>query len=107
MIKLSVIVPVYNCEQYISKCLDSLVNQSLKDIDLVIIDPPRSGLDKKTLSYLLNEEVNRIVYVSCNPITLARDINILKELYTIEAITLFDMFPNTYHVESVVSLKLK
>lgn len=80
---------------------------SKKYYDTIIVDPPRSGLDKITKKTLLEIKAKKLIYVSCNPITLARDINILKELYTIEAITLFDMFPNTYHVESVVSLKLK
>lgn len=89
-------------------CLNtSMFNQSLKDIDLVIIDPPRSGLDKKTLSYLLNEEVNRIVYVSCDLMTLTRDLGLLSEKYEIKEVTPVDMFANTYHVECVVELNLK
>ena len=73
----------------------------------IVVDPPRSGLDKKTISKILNSHSSKIVYVSCNPITLARDINILKDKYNLEEMTLFDMFPNTYHVECVCVLKLK
>lgn len=72
--------------------------------DVVVVDPPRGGLDKTTINVLLGSAVERIVYVSCNPITLARDINILKEKYGLKDITLFDMFPNTKHVESVCLL---
>lgn len=75
--------------------------------DVVVVDPPRAGLDNITINKLLDSKINRIVYVSCNPITLARDINILKDKYCIEDMTLFDMFPNTKHVESVASLKIK
>ena len=75
--------------------------------DTIIIDPPRGGLDKKTLNIINNLNSKKVIYVSCNPITLARDINILKEKYNIEKIKLFDMFPNTYHVETVCVLDRK
>ena len=75
--------------------------------DAIIVDPPRSGLDKKTKSTLLKIKSPKLIYISCDPITLARDLNELKEIYNIEDISLFDMFPNTYHVESVVKLLLK
>lgn len=75
--------------------------------DAIIVDPPRSGLDKKTKATLLQIKSPKLIYISCDPITLARDINILKEIYNIKDITLFDMFPNTYHVESVVLLQIK
>ena len=57
------------------------------------------------ISDFIKEKVKRIVYVSCNPITLARDINVLKSKYELKDITLFDMFPNTKHVESVCLLE--
>ena len=75
--------------------------------EVVVVDPPRGGLDKTTTELLCNSNVKRIVYVSCNPITLTRDINVLKSKYELKDITLFDMFPNTKHVESVCTLKLK
>lgn len=73
--------------------------------EVVVVDPPRGGLDKTTTELLCNSNVKRIVYVSCNPITLARDINVLKSKYELKDITLFDMFPNTKHVESVCLLE--
>lgn len=72
--------------------------------DVVVVDPPRAGLDKITINKLLNSNVKKVVYVSCNPITLARDINLLKGRYNLEDIVLFDMFPNTKHVEAVCYL---
>ena len=75
--------------------------------DAIIIDPPRSGLDNKTKETLLKIKSKKIIYVSCNPLTLARDINTLKELYDLKEITLVDMFPNTYHVESITILERK
>lgn len=84
------------------------VNENINiNEDVVVVDPPRGGLDDKTRNLLLNSNVNRIVYVSCNPITLARDINILKEKYNINDITLFDNFPNTRHIESLMVLERK
>lgn len=73
----------------------------------IIIDPPRSGLNKETIHLLLQLGPKKIVYVSCDPMTLVRDLNILKEKYDILEITPFDMFPNTYHVENVVLLSRK
>jgi 23S rRNA (uracil1939-C5)-methyltransferase len=72
----------------------------------IIVDPPRTGLDANTIEYLNGSKAERIIYVSCDPITLSRDINLLKE-YIVESITPYDMFPYSYHVESVVVLKLK
>jgi 23S rRNA (uracil1939-C5)-methyltransferase len=77
------------------------------EIDTVVIDPPRSGLNDKTLNDILIINPDKIGYVSCNPITLARDLNILKERYNITKIYALDMFPNTYHVETVVILGKK
>lgn len=75
--------------------------------DAIIVDPPRSGLDKKTRQTLFQIKSPKIIYISCNPITLARDLKELKNIYDIKEIKLFDMFPNTYHVECVMWLCLK
>lgn len=81
------------------------INDKYKDIDIIIVDPPRTGLNKKALDNVLSINANKIIYVSCNSTTLARDFNILKEKYNLVSIRLFDMFPNTNHVESVVLLE--
>lgn len=69
--------------------------------DLIIVDPPRSGLSKKTLEEILRIDAQTIIYISCNKLTLIRDLKLLKEQYNMDSICLFDMFPNTYHVECV------
>lgn len=80
----------------------------LKDIySKIVVDPPRAGLDKNTINYLKNANADRIVYVSCDPVTLARDLNELSGIYNIEEITPVDMFPYTHHVECVSLLCLK
>lgn len=72
----------------------------------MIVDPPRAGCDKKVLETFAASEPERIVYVSCNPATLARDLNILRTLgYRTTKIQPVDMFPFTSHVESVAQLK--
>lgn len=90
------------------ECLDASKISKIKDkFDSVIVDPPRNGLDKKTIIYLINLKPKKIVYVSCDTVTLARDLEILKDYYDILEITPIDMFSNTYHVECVTLLSLK
>ena len=86
--------------------VDSIIKDNYK-YDIVIVDPPRSGLNKKTKDILLGISSKKIIYVSCDPITLARDINYLSVKYDLVDINLVDMFPNTYHVESVCMLERK
>jgi 23S rRNA (uracil-5-)-methyltransferase RumA len=75
--------------------------------DIIIFDPPRSGLDQSVIQELLNAKVKKLIYVSCNPSTLAKNLNDLDSLYKVEYIQPIDMFPQTASVESVVLLKLK
>jgi len=70
--------------------------------DLVIVNPPRAGLDARVVTIILKERPGRLVYVSCDPATLARDLGRLTEAYTITSIRCFDLFPQTAHVETVV-----
>ena len=83
------------------------VLKSGEEYDAIIVDPPRSGLDKNTRNTLLEIGSKKIIYVSCDPITLARDLKELGVSYGVKDLVLVDMFPNTYHVESVVLLELK
>lgn len=74
--------------------------------DRIVVDPPRGGMDKKSLRYLMEICAPLLVYVSCNPTTLARDAVTLEEAgYVIEAVQPVDMFPHTYHVESVIRFR--
>lgn len=77
------------------------------NIDLIILDPPRSGLDKKTIENVKRINPKEIIYVSCDPMTLVRDLKELKDNYLIKEITPVDMFPNTHHVECVSVLHRK
>ena len=70
--------------------------------DLIVVDPPRKGLDAKGLEVILNSKTPRLIYVSCNPATLARDLSLLSEVYRVESAQPVDMFPRTTHVETVV-----
>ncbi|SES10595.1 23S rRNA (uracil(1939)-C(5))-methyltransferase RlmD [Pedobacter rhizosphaerae] len=75
--------------------------------DVVITDPPRAGMHADVVERLLEMEAEKIVYVSCNAATQARDLELLKEKYNVERIKPVDMFPHTQHVENVVLLRLK
>lgn len=72
--------------------------------DVMIIDPPRAGMHEDVVNVILNAEPDRIVYVSCNPATQARDLALLDVKYRVEAVQPVDMFPHTHHVENVVKL---
>ena len=72
--------------------------------DCVFVDPPRKGLDKTFLDSLIKSRPKKIVYISCDVGTFSRDIGILKDYYKIESIDFVDMFPRTYHIETVASL---
>ena len=80
-------------------------NVDLTGFDLVIVDPPRSGLDNKTINYLNTILPEKLIYVSCDPVTLARDLKDLSIKYDVLDISLVNMFPRTEHVETIVKLK--
>lgn len=98
---------VENIEFILGKVEDKLDFISNNNIDTVIVDPPRSGLHKKVIPILEKISPKTIIYVSCDPITMARDIKLLSNNYELVEVTPYDMFPNTYHVECVCVLKLK
>lgn len=75
-----------------------------QEIDSIIIDPPRSGLDSKTIQSILEINPESIVYISCDPVTLTRDLKIMLKKYNLIETHLVDMFPNTYHIECVCVL---
>lgn len=75
--------------------------------DVIITDPPRAGMHEDVVKTLLEAAVEKIVYVSCNPATQARDLSLLNEKYFVAKIQPVDMFPQTMHIENVVLLKLK
>ena len=76
-------------------------------MDVVFVDPPRKGCDEKFLSSIMKLSPKKIVYISCNPSTLARDLGVLREKYDIKEIQPVDMFPHTYHIETIALLHLK
>ena len=92
---------------FISGDVGTILSQNKFKADIVIVDPPRAGLDNKSIDNIIKIKPKKIIYVSCDPVTLARDLNILKEKYDVIEITPFDMFGNTYHVECVSLLKLR
>lgn len=87
----------------IQKSLDQVQIQP----DVMIIDPPRAGMHKNVVKQVADLAPRKIVYVSCNPSTLARDAQMLQDLYSIREVQPVDMFPHTYHIESVARLERK
>jgi len=87
-------------------CNDSFFNVHGRP-DLIVTDPPRAGMTDKLVSTLLGIAAEKIIYVSCNPATQARDLAMLSEKYHISAVQPVDMFPHTLHIENVTALFLK
>ena len=75
--------------------------------DVIITDPPRAGMHEDVINVILNASPRKVVYVSCNPATQARDLQMMDKKYRVSAIQPVDMFPHTHHVENVVLLELR
>ena len=91
----------------VEKILDDLINKQKIIPDIVMVDPPRKGLDRRSIDNILRIFPKRLVYISCNPATLVRDLSALEGLYEIKRLKPVDMFPFTSHVECVVAMILK
>lgn len=87
--------------------LDDLINNKNIVSDVIMVDPPRKGLDNKSIDNILKIKPDRFVYISCNPATLVRDLAKFEEIYDVKEIQPVDMFPFTGHVECVVAMFLK
>lgn len=101
---------VQNVTFYVGDVKDVLTNsfaQKHGKPDVLITDPPRAGMHESVVQFLLELEAPKIVYVSCNPATQARDIKLLSEKYILQRVRPVDMFPHTHHIESVALLTLK
>jgi 23S rRNA (uracil1939-C5)-methyltransferase len=101
---------ITNCEFYAGDMKDVLVDSFIKKHgrpDVIILDPPRAGIHPDVAKVILEASPSRIVYVSCNPASQARDLAILCGKYEITAVQPVDMFPHTQHVENVCALRLK
>ncbi|MCD6450579.1 MAG: 23S rRNA (uracil(1939)-C(5))-methyltransferase RlmD [Thermotogaceae bacterium] len=90
-----------------SDVLEFLKNNE-ENFDIVVVDPPRSGMEKEAIAELLGAKPKKIIYISCEPSTLARDVKALVDGgYKLERVVPFDMFPQTFHVETVALLQMK
>ncbi len=91
----------------VEETLDKLIHIEKIIPDIVMVDPPRKGLDNKSIENILSIKPKRVVYISCNPATLVRDLAKLEDLYEVKSIKPVDMFPFTSHVECCSVLYLK
>jgi 23S rRNA (uracil1939-C5)-methyltransferase len=97
---------VFNCQFIVGDIKDGLARITDRP-EVMIIDPPRAGMHKDVVKGVLEMAPERIVYVSCNPPTMARDMGLMKESYRVLEVQPVDMFPHTYHIESVARLEKK
>ncbi|MEZ4907370.1 MAG: 23S rRNA (uracil(1939)-C(5))-methyltransferase RlmD [Saprospiraceae bacterium] len=97
---------IQNAEFIVGDVKDILLNNIVKP-DIIFVDPPRAGLDKKVVEEILKLNPQKIIYISCNPATQARDIFLMKDDYTVKNSQAVDMFPHTHHIENVVELVRK
>ena len=93
--------------EFVCSKVEDYVDKLKDNYDLVVVDPPRSGLDNKTIDYLLDINSKSIIYISCDPVTLVRDLNVLNEEYEVKSIQPYNMFPKCYHVECISVLERK
>lgn len=101
---------ITNCEFYAGDMKDVLTDEFVEEHgkpNVIILDPPRAGIHPDVAQVILNSSPERIVYVSCNPASQARDLEILCKNYKITEVRPIDMFPHTHHVENVVGLERK
>ena len=91
----------------VEEVLPELIGKEKIEPDVIFVDPPRKGLDDITINTILKLKPKKVIYISCNPATLARDLKKLEELYDIKKVQPVDMFPFSSHIENVCSLKLK
>ena len=96
-----------NNESFICGDASKVVSKIKEKIDVLFVDPPRAGVDRKAIAIIKKMMSRKIVYISCNPVTMARDLSYLNDMYDIKKIVPFDMFPNTSHVECVCILERK
>ena len=97
---------VSNCQFIVGDIKDGL-SRITDRREVMIIDPPRAGMHKDVVKGVLEMAPKRIVYVSCNPATMARDLGMMKQSYRVLEVQPVDMFPHTYHIESVAKLELR
>ena len=98
---------ITNCDFFAGDMKDILTDGFVEEHgrpDVIILDPPRAGIHPDVAQVILNAAPERIVYVSCNPASQARDLEILCKDYDIKAVRPVDMFPHTHHVENVCLL---
>ena len=98
---------ITNTKFIVGKVEDKINELVNNEVNTIVVDPPRKGLDINVVKTLLNSNIKRIVYVSCNPTSLARDLNLLKEKFEIKKCSIVDMFCQTVGIETIVSLDSK
>ncbi|MDP2911819.1 MAG: methyltransferase domain-containing protein [Candidatus Omnitrophota bacterium] len=98
---------INNFKLYEGDCEKLFPSLMTKSIDMLMLDPPRKGLDNMLCQHILLSSIKKIIYLSCNPTTLSRDLKILGQRYAIKTLHMFDFFPHTPHIETLAILEKK
>ena len=100
---------VQNAEYIAGSVESKIVEYEKRNIkpDVIVVDPPRKGLDLNSIEYILKFKPKKIGYVSCSPATFARDLKLLSSQYDVGTVVPVDLFPNSEHIENVTVLTLK
>ncbi|MEK6732675.1 MAG: RsmD family RNA methyltransferase [Candidatus Omnitrophota bacterium] len=98
---------ISNFKLYEGNCEKLFPPLMTKAIDILMLDPPRKGLDNMLCQNILLSSIKKIIYLSCNPTTLSRDLKILGQKYTIKTLHMFDFFPHTPHIETLAVLEIR
>ena len=98
---------ITNTKFIVGKVEDKINDYVSDEVNTIVVDPPRKGLDQNVINTILNSNIKRVVYVSCNPTSLARDLKLLKEKFDIKKCSVVDMFCQTVGIETIVCLEKK
>jgi 23S rRNA (uracil1939-C5)-methyltransferase len=99
---------ITNAEFFAADLHNKKIPDLLKNLpkpDVIIVDPPRNGMHANLINHILETDVTRLIYVSCNPATQARDLEFLSQKYNLSEVFPVDMFPHSYHIENVAVLE--
>lgn len=107
--KNAILNSITNTQFYVGKSEEVIPKLYSKGIqpDIIVVDPPRKGCDVELINCFMQMQPKKIIYISCEPSTLARDLSILKDKYNVEKVQPVDLFPHSYHIECVIVINLK
>lgn len=98
---------IKNAEAICGDCKDVVPSLATQNVDTIVFDPARAGVDQQILKAVIKSKIQNIIYLSCNPQTFVRDAKFLEQSYNLKSVTPFDMFPQTKHIETLAVFEKK